>query len=216
MCFTISYVVIVCVLVKSGFLHTFRSDFSLKRLTFLSSGWHILQYFRLDVSSAIPSSKRKLTAYNRTAIVRLAMVVLRKVGPCDPFSASWWKCMHALSVPDKTKRLHMYTQHTVNCCLIVYTTQGLIAMKGASTQPPISSLHFCSLCLCLSVPLPLPSLSLPCLFQALYFLLLYRTERPSSSAYHSAVLSQAARSRYASHTPYIVPPLLRLEARHSF
>ena len=46
---TSGYVLIVRVPVKLGFLHTFRSEFSQKRLMFLPSGWHVLTDFRLDV-----------------------------------------------------------------------------------------------------------------------------------------------------------------------
>ena len=46
---TSGYVLIVCVLVKSGVLHTFKNDVSLKHWTFFSLGWHVLRDFRLDV-----------------------------------------------------------------------------------------------------------------------------------------------------------------------
>ena len=46
---TSGYVLIVCVLVKSGFLHTLRRDFSKKSWTFCSSGWHVLYDFRLNI-----------------------------------------------------------------------------------------------------------------------------------------------------------------------
>ena len=46
---TSGYVLIVCILVKSDFLHTFKWDFSQKSWTFLSLGWHVLRDFRLDV-----------------------------------------------------------------------------------------------------------------------------------------------------------------------
>ena len=47
--FTSGYVLIVCVLVKSGFLHTFKRDFSQTSWTFLSLGCHVLRDFRPDV-----------------------------------------------------------------------------------------------------------------------------------------------------------------------
>ena len=39
----------MCVLAKSGYLHTFKRDLSQKSWTFLSFGWHVLRDFRLDV-----------------------------------------------------------------------------------------------------------------------------------------------------------------------
>ena len=41
-----SYVLVVCVLVNSGFLHTFRGDFSQEWLTL---GWHALEDFKLNI-----------------------------------------------------------------------------------------------------------------------------------------------------------------------
>ena len=43
---TLGYVLIVCVLVKSGFIHTIRSDFSGKKGNL---GWHVVRDFRRDV-----------------------------------------------------------------------------------------------------------------------------------------------------------------------
>ena len=45
---TSGYVLIACVLVKSCFLYTFKSDFSRRRSAFLSLSWHVLSDFRLD------------------------------------------------------------------------------------------------------------------------------------------------------------------------
>ena len=49
MLLTPGYVVIVHVLVKSSFIHTFRSRLFVKRLTFSRVGWHVLRDFRQDV-----------------------------------------------------------------------------------------------------------------------------------------------------------------------
>ena len=45
---TSGYVLMVCVPVKSGFLHTFKRDFGKKSWTLLSLGWHVLRDFRLE------------------------------------------------------------------------------------------------------------------------------------------------------------------------
>ena len=49
MILTSGYALIVCVLVKSNFLYTFKRDFSKKNWTFLSLGWQVLRDFRLGV-----------------------------------------------------------------------------------------------------------------------------------------------------------------------
>ena len=45
---TSCYILIMCVIVKSGFLLTVEGFFS-KSLTFLSLGWNVLRDFMLDV-----------------------------------------------------------------------------------------------------------------------------------------------------------------------
>ena len=60
---TSGYVLIVCVLVKSDCVHTFRCGLSKKRAMFLSPGCHVLKSFspiQAGRSSATRSSKREL------------------------------------------------------------------------------------------------------------------------------------------------------------
>ena len=61
--FSSGYALIVCVLVRLAYKHTFRSDFLNKKyLTFSSLGWHVLKFWaRYSRFSATRSSKCSLT-----------------------------------------------------------------------------------------------------------------------------------------------------------
>ena len=85
---TSGYVLIVRVLVKSDFLHTFRSGFSPKSCTFLRLGWHVLRDFRLDVlrqhlrnASFIDTVMRKTCVHKMKSAPRGLPRAGAKLGP---------------------------------------------------------------------------------------------------------------------------------------